>query len=121
MKQISLVMGLLATVGPTVCLANDSIISSLKLDSVAIIAAPIGLHKAGNIEIAVRNGFSLSGLNCTDNYWVTTLKTTDPDGAMLALLNSIRTGAIANASIMITDDPLLTAYPGRCSIRAIQR
>lgn len=118
-KNLCLVFGIAAFC--TVAGATDKILSPVQLDSVAVIAATLGQHKAGNIEISVHNGFSLSGLACSDPYWVTTLKTTDPDGSMLALLAAIRNGAVANASIMITDDPTLTAFPGRCSIRALQR
>lgn len=120
-KTHCIALGLAGAFLSTLAAAADKILAPVQLDSVAVIAAPVGQHKAGNVEIAVRNGFSLAGLSCTDPYWVTTLKTTDPDGSMLAMLAAIRSGAVTNASIMITDDPALTAYPGRCSIRALQR
>lgn len=120
-KTLCLAFGVAAAAFCTVAGAADKILTPVQLDSVAVIAAPVGQHKAGNVEIAVRNGFSLAGLSCTDPYWVTTLKTTDPDGSMLAMLAAIRSGAVTNAAIMVTDDPTLTAFPGRCSIRALQR
>lgn len=100
--------------------AADWTLTDIKLDSIAVIAAPVGAHKAGNVEIAVTYGFALpTGFRCTDNYRLTTLKTTDPDRALLGILEDIKIWG--KGSLTFTDDPALTAYPGRCSVRAAQR
>lgn len=77
-------------------------------------------HKPGNMELKIKDGFSLpTGVSC-DKTYITTLQKFDADRAMLSLLrdayNSGRT-----VTLWIADDPSYTAYPSRCSILGVTR
>ncbi|MCE7980072.1 MAG: hypothetical protein DYG89_02675 [Caldilinea sp. CFX5] len=91
----------------------------VQIESIAIIGvgAPIG-HLNGNMEIKIKNGFSLpAGVKCDTNY-ITTKRAVDPDRAMLSLLRDAY-NAHRTVQLYITDDSIFTAYPGRCSIIAV--
>jgi len=116
------ILAILAALGTANAYCMDVTVTNIKLDSVSVIAVPFGLHRAGNMEIAITGGFvAPPGLQCSDHYHVTTLQSSDPDRAMLALLDDIRWSPTASAGVTITDAPGLTAYPGRCSLRSVGR
>ena len=99
--------------------AGDGVIGPIKLDSITVIAAPVGSHKAGNMEIAVTGGFvPPPGVNCSDHRWITTLKTADPDRSLLSALQS--RDRSQTIRLFITDESSLTAFPNRCSIKGIE-
>jgi hypothetical protein len=123
MVHLRSLFGIFAVCFSVSSFATDVTLSNVRLDSVAAIGVPAvgGFHKAGNIEIAVTGGFTApAGFQCSDRYWITTLKTSDPDGNMLALLNAARTNN-STVTLTITDEPSLQAFPNRCSIRGASR
>ena len=96
-------------------IAGVGLITNVKIDNVAAIGVGYGGHIAGNMEIKVKNGFTLPpGVYCDTNY-ITTRKTVDPDRYMFNLLRDAF-NAQRQVSLYITDDPAFTAFPGRCSI-----
>lgn len=89
-----------------------------KIGNISIIEVAMWGHKAGNIEIAIAGGFTPPlGSRCTDRNYITTLASTDSEGWMLKYLEANRHGT--TISVALTDDPLLQAFPGRCSIKSI--
>jgi hypothetical protein len=103
--------------------ATEVELGVVQIESLASVARAFALHKAGNFEVKIRNGFTApSGLNC-DRQYVTTSAAIDADGALLALLLS---GA-PRIGMRISDSPELRAYPTtatasvvpRCSIVAL--
>jgi len=95
--------------------AGVGLITNVKLDNVAAIGVGYGGHIAENMEIKVKNGFTLpQGVFCDTSY-ITTRRTSDPDRAMFNLLRDAF-NANRKVSLYISDDPAFTAFPGRCSI-----
>lgn len=90
------------------------------IDDLSVIqVAMVGAHLAGNMEIKVRGGFTLpAGAGCADRVYITTLKTTDADKRLYAMLLSAQVTK-QPVSLYITDDPTYTAAPGRCSLVAV--
>ena len=90
----------------------------VQLERLADLGVAFGGHLAGNMEIKIKNGFTLpSGVKCDTNY-ITTKKEVDPDRAMLSLLRDAMTSQ-RTIELIITDDQAYTAYPGRCSLIAV--
>ncbi|WAC74961.1 hypothetical protein OU995_09810 [Roseateles sp. SL47] len=99
----------------TTAWATETDIGPVYLDSVGVLQVAGGGHLAGNMEIKIRGGFTLpSGMVCS-NVYITTLKTTDPDRRMFALLTSAHLMGKA-VRLRITDAPELNAFNGRCSL-----
>ena len=64
-------------------LAGEGDIGPVVIEHLGIIATATSGHIAGNMEIKIKNGFTLPpGVMC-DKTYITTKKTTDPDRAML--------------------------------------
>jgi len=100
---------------PNRAFAGDGQAGVVHLDSVGVIPVALGQHHAGNIEVRVTGGFRLpDGVSCDGNI-LTTLKTSDPDKKLLAVLLLAKT-LDRPIFLWITDGPLLNAFPGRCSI-----
>ena len=99
--------------------AAEATVNLVKINSVAIVNAKLGLlHQIGNMEFQIDyDGQPEHRLSC-DKYLITTLKAIDSDRSMLSLLLAARTNELY-VTLEITDDPNLTAYPGRCSLRAV--
>jgi hypothetical protein len=98
--------------------AGEGDIGPLAIERVGIIATATGSHIAGNMEVKIENGFVVpAGMTCDNNY-ITTKKTTDPDRAMFYMLLKAQT-VRKPVFLRITDNPTLTAYPGRCSIEIV--
>jgi len=75
-------------------------------------------HRAGNIEIKIKDGFTLpEGVSC-DTTYITTKKEVDSEKMMLSLLVTAQTTG-SPVILHITDDSAYTAYPGRCSLIAV--
>ena len=84
------------------------------IKTVSHFTVPYGSQKPGNTEVQT-NGFVLpSGVSC-DTTYITTLKSVDPDGELFYMLRDIR-NSNQPVTLWITDNPIYTAYPGRCSI-----
>ena len=95
--------------------AGEGDIAPVTIEHLGIIAVPTGAHQAGDMEIKIKNGFTLPpGVTCDQNY-ITTRKSVDPDRAMLSMLLKVQTTS-QYVRLRITDNPHLTAYPGRCSL-----
>ena len=99
---------------------------SVSVQSLSIIGTVTGGHlAAGNMEIQVKNGFTIpQGFTCTDSHYLTTRKSVDPDRAMFNMLLKAKTtqpfaGEPETWLVRITDNPALTAFPGRCSIEVV--
>lgn len=110
-----LATGLVLIAATSPALATEADIGPVYLDSVGVLAVAGGGHQAGNMEIKIRGGFTLpTGMTCNTLY-ITTLKTTDSDRRMFALLTAAH---LSNKTVRlhITDDPSLTAFAGRCSL-----
>ena len=105
--------------------AAEAYIGPVKIERLGIIATATQGHIAGNMEIKILGGFVIPpGLQCTDSYYITTRKTTDPDRAMFYLLLKGKTTPPTAAEpetfqMLITDNPALTAFPGRCSLEYV--
>ncbi|MDD5227504.1 MAG: hypothetical protein PHN45_10370 [Methylococcales bacterium] len=90
---------------------------TVKIETIAIVSAAVGGHKAGNMELKIKDGFSPSGVSCSHDY-LTTLKTADADRAMLSLLRDAYNSG-RDVTLGITDDSKYTAYSGRCSVLSV--
>lgn len=102
--------------GSNACAAEGMVTGSLQF--VAVIQADALGHKAGNLEVQVAGGFTVpSGMSC-DPSIITTLKSVDADMRMFALL-SMALRAQKPVTLYITDNPAVTAFPGRCSLVAV--
>jgi hypothetical protein len=98
--------------------AGTGVIEPVQIEGIAVIATAYGSHIAGNMEIKIKNGFIPPlGVSCDTNF-ITTKKTIDPDRAMLTLLQEAKTAG-RNVRLYITNDSANTAYPGRCSLIAV--
>ena len=96
--------------------AAETNIGPVSIEHLTLIAVATGGHIAGNMEVKIKGGFTIpKGFTCTDTNYLTTLKTTDPDRAMLNMLLKVQTTS-QPIQLRITDKPALTAYPFRCSI-----
>lgn len=99
-------------------LAAEQTVGPLSLTSIAVIGAvPTAGHLAGNVEINV--GWVGHGLACTDHTYITTRQTTDKDRAMLTLLRSAKDNS-RQIALRISDDPLINAFPTRCSLVGVE-
>lgn len=101
-------------------LAGSGYVSGVRLQSIGVVGPgfPDANHKAGNMEISIAGGFTLpAGVSCDRNY-ITTLKASDPDGAMRSLLYEAYRLSKA-VTLTITDSITYNAYPGRCSLVAV--
>ncbi|KQU65066.1 hypothetical protein ASE08_26950 [Rhizobacter sp. Root16D2] len=102
-------------VGANASAAEGSITGYLQF--VAVIQANTIGHQAGNLEVQVAGGFTVpSGMSCDSNY-ITTLKSVDADKRMFSLL-SMALLAQKPVTLYISDNPAVTAFPGRCSLVA---
>jgi hypothetical protein len=100
--------------------ATDAEIYDVHVESLAIVAAPFGGHVAGNMEIKVVGGFVLPpGLNCTDNVYVTTPRSADPQRKLFKqLLEGMTAYKGYFGRLRISDQ--LGGFPGRCGIVAAE-
>jgi hypothetical protein len=89
------------------------------IESVTVIQASLPGHIAGNLEIKVKDGFTIPpGVTCSDRFYITTLKSVDADKRMFALLVAAQTTK-QPVLLYITDDPAFTAAAGRCSLAVV--
>jgi hypothetical protein len=94
-------------------------IQAVTVENVSVIQLATSGHLPGNLEIKVKDGFTLpAGASCTDRVYLTTLKSVDADKRMMALLLAAQTTK-QQVALIITDDPAYTAFAGRCSIAAV--
>ena len=102
--------------GSNACAVEGSITGNLQF--VAVIQANAIGHQAGNLEVQVAGGFTVpTGMSCDPNY-ITTLKSVDADRRMFGLL-TMALLAQKPVALYITDNPAVTAFPGRCSLIAV--
>jgi hypothetical protein len=109
------VMGF-ATAWTSIASAGSTYVT-VKIETISIAAANAFGHKAGNMELKIKDGFSPSDVSCSHDY-LTTLKTTDPDRAMLSLLRDAY-NLNREVTLAITDDKKYTAFSGRCSVLTV--
>lgn len=87
------------------------------LSSVAVLPIATAGHLAGNVELTTTVAMPHS-LSC-EKFHVTTKRSLDPNRDMFLILK----GALEKrkpVQLRITNDPAKTAYPGRCSLVAVQ-
>jgi len=119
MKNLLLVLPLVAALCGS-SHAADGMIGPVDLASLSVIAQPIGLHVAGNVEVRLARNFAIPpGMSCGDSIHLTTLRSEDPGRAMFRVLEQARKFGMQPV-LYITDDPLRNAYIGRCSITGVQ-
>ena len=117
MKKLLMYAIIVLTSSQTI-LAGEGDIGPVVIERLAIIATATGGHIAGNMEIKIKNGFTLpAGVSCDKNF-ITTKKTTDPDRAMFDLLLKAK-GTPQLVFLRITDNPALKAFAGRCSLEIV--
>lgn len=119
-KNVLLIAVMGFTAAWTAVASAGSTYVTVKIETIAIIGtapAVITGHKAGNMELKIKDGFSPSGVNCSHDY-LTTLKTVDPDREMLSLLRDAH-NSDREVTLGITDDSKYTAYSGRCSVLTV--
>ncbi len=110
------VMGF-AAAWTSVASANSEYVT-VKIETIAIVAiGSVGGHKAGNMELKIKGGFSPAAVNCSHDY-LTTLKTVDPDRVMLSLLRDAH-NLDREVTLAISDDSKYTAFSGRCSVLTV--
>ena len=110
--------------------AGTGEIGPVTIASVGVVGVPFGLHRTGNVEIAIRDGFALPPQVACDNVYITTAKAQDPKRDLLAaLLDPPRRpdGRLASLYLTITDAASVRAYPAvpapvvpRCSLVALR-
>ena len=100
--------------------AFETSFAEIEIVSVAIIGGRIGQHQPGNMEVRVKwPGSSTRQLTFPcDALHFTTLRSADPDRAMMNLLVKAQQDN-KGYTVTISDAPSLTAHPGRCSIVAV--
>jgi len=98
----------------SVASAGDDYVT-VEIESISVMGVNAFGHKAGNMELKIKGGFSSSSVSCEDRNYLTTLKTADPDRAMLSLLRDAR-NSNRTVGLRITDNAKYTAYSGRCSV-----
>jgi hypothetical protein len=70
------------------------------------------------MELKILGGFTVpAGLSCS-NVYITTLKANDPDKKLFALATAAQVAKLP-VILHITDDPAMTAFPGRCSLMSL--
>jgi len=115
MRKYLIAVGIVLALSPSL-FAGEANIGPVTIEHLTLIAVATGGHIAGNMEVKIQGGFAIpKGLTCTDANYITTRKTSDPDRAMLSMLLKVQKTAQA-IQLRITDNPALTAYPGRCSM-----
>ena len=118
--KASLATFLAVVIQHTASANNQWWVGPVYIEQTTALVLPVAQHQAGNIEVKIRNGFNLpAGAGCSDAYYITTLKTAlDNNRGLFALLT---TAQLTGQAVMlaITDDPLYTAFPGRCSLLAV--
>jgi hypothetical protein len=85
------------------------------IQDVSVVVLPSGGHLAGNLEVRIKGGFTVPAEVSCDGNWITTLKSVDADKRLFALLSLAQTTK-QPMHLRITDDPIYTAFPGRCSL-----
>lgn len=98
--------------------ATDFPIGGLKIESFSIVSA-WGGHQPGNLELKIKGGFSIpEELTCTDTNYITTKNTVAGFDHIVA---ASMAAAMADKTIVLglTDDPALTGFPTRCSVKFI--
>ncbi len=114
-KNVLLIAVMGFTAAWTSVASAGSTFVTVKIETIAVVTG-FG-HKAGNMELKIKDGFSPSGVNCSHDH-LTTLKTVDPDRAMLSLLRDAH-NSNREVTLGITDDAKYTAYSGRCSVLSV--
>lgn len=95
--------------------AGEGDIGPVTVERLGVIGVATGGHLAGNMEVKIKNNFTLpAGVVCDKSY-ITTKRTSDPNGAMMSLLMKVQTTS-QPVYLRITDNPSYTAYSGRCSL-----
>lgn len=101
--------------------SNVWLVGPAYLQMVSAIALPFSSHQLGNTEVRVQGGFWIpAGAGCTDTNYITTLKSVQENNK--GLFTVLTTAQITNQPVYmwLTDDPSYTAFPGRCSLVAVQ-
>lgn len=100
--------------------AAEGYIGPVYLDSVAVQQKPGSTgHLPGNLEVKVRGGFTPpAGVSC-DGQYLATLRETDSDMRLFMLLTAAHLKGRA-VRLMLSDDPSLRAFPGRCSLMWVE-
>ena len=114
-KMLSMAVALSLACGAA--LAAPVAIGPVYISSVGVVqGAGLG-HLSGNLEITIQGGFQLpAGVQC-DTTYLTTLKSVDVDKSFFILATLAQVKKLP-MHLYITDDPAVTAYPGRCSLVA---
>ncbi|WP_300751570.1 hypothetical protein [Janthinobacterium sp.] len=87
------------------------------IENISIIEQAVLGHRAGNLELKIKDGFTLpAGLTCS-NVYITTLEADDPKKRLFALLTAAKMTQ-QPLLLHISDDPQHAAIPGRCSLVA---
>lgn len=88
------------------------------IENVSVIEQAALGHRAGNLEVKIKDGFVLpAGLTCS-NVYITTLDTDDPQKRLFVMLTMAKMKQ-QQVLLYISDDPLHLAIPGRCSLVAV--
>jgi hypothetical protein len=98
--------------------ASVAAVSPVYIENVSVIEQDVLGHRAGNLEVRIKGGFTRPAeLTCSDNVYITTLKSGDPQKRLFALLTLAK---ITQQPLMlhISDDPQYSAISGRCSLVA---
>jgi hypothetical protein len=115
MRKYLVVFSIMLALSPRL-FGGEANIGPVSIEHLTLIAVATGGHIAGNMEVKITGGFTIpKGLTCTDTNYLTTLKATDPDRAMLGMLLKVQK-TTQPIQLRITDNPTLMAYPNRRSI-----
>lgn len=96
------------------CQAATAIIGPVEIRDISFVGVSGSGHQAGNMEVALVTPFTDTAVNCNARY-ITTPKSTDPDGQMFSLLMMAKASG-RPVQMRISDSPTLSGYNGRCSI-----
>lgn len=117
LRRIALQASLLSAISSCAlnACAAEAYLTGVYLQSVGVVQANAVGHQAGNFEIQVAGGFTVpSGMSCNPNY-ITTLRSVDADKRLFSLL-SMAVLAQKPVTLHITDNPVVMAFSGRCSL-----
>lgn len=114
-----LAAAILAALGMAGAQAGDGVVGPVTVDVVSLYVTKSAPRDAGSVTVTVAGGFTLpAGVKCDPTY-VTTGRPSDPDRSLF----KIATQALDSRQtvrLYISDDPALSAYPGRCSLKGIE-
>ena len=99
--------------------AADGVVGPLNINALSLYTAKTAPRDAGTVTVTISDGFTIPpGVRC-DTRYISTSRTSDPDRSLFFMLDQAL-GWGQTVKLIVTDDPALNAYPGRCSLKGVE-